>query len=285
MEICTPPSKDMGLMYCDVHDNQPRFVLLPRIDALKINKNGTKLCSAMTNISKKAHLVRGASKSVFGQEKYCCVGSKPRQSAIGIEPGHYNLDGIQKDDWDAVVNAVKWCKQAFYCYAGTKAIRHIREARDAVPWERIQNIERNIGSGPAIFNGIAFDVNVFLHAHIDHDFTYSLIQVHVNGIEYGINDEQVCYFCFPRLGLAIPLKPGDFLLVNALEYHCLSSRCKSDVDIFCLSSYLKTAVVGGHNNKRPLSKNEQECLKAFDKAVVAKKRSRNLPFKYNQQIK
>ena len=84
--------------------------------------------------------------------------------------------------------------------------------------------------------------------------------------------------CFPRLGLAIPLKPGDFLLVNALEYHCLSSRCKSDVDIFCLSSYLKTAVVGGHNNKRPLSKNEQECLKAFNEAVVAKKRSRNLPF-------
>ena len=56
LEICTPPSKDMGLMYCDVHDNQPRFVLLPRIDALKINKNGTKLCSAMTNISKKGSL-------------------------------------------------------------------------------------------------------------------------------------------------------------------------------------------------------------------------------------
>ncbi len=23
LEICTPPSKDMGLMYCDVNDNQP----------------------------------------------------------------------------------------------------------------------------------------------------------------------------------------------------------------------------------------------------------------------
>ena len=27
LEICTPPSKDMGLMYHDVHDNQPQFVL------------------------------------------------------------------------------------------------------------------------------------------------------------------------------------------------------------------------------------------------------------------
>ncbi len=27
LDICTPPSKDMGLMYHDVHDNQPQFVL------------------------------------------------------------------------------------------------------------------------------------------------------------------------------------------------------------------------------------------------------------------
>ena len=49
----------------------------------------------------------------------------------------------------------------------------------------------------------------------------------------------MCFFSCPRLGVTVPLKPGDFLLVNALEYHCLSSRCQSDVVIYCVSSYLK----------------------------------------------
>ena len=111
-----------------------------------------------------------------------------------------------------------------------------------------------------IFNGIAFGVNVYLRAHIDNDFTYSVIQVHTDCTEYKIEDDVVCYFCFPRLGIAVGLKPGDFLLVNALEYHCLSSRCYTDVDLFCVSSYLKTAVVGGNDNKRKLSEREMACL-------------------------
>ena len=80
-------------------------------------------------------------------------------------------------------------------------------------------------------------------------------------------------FCFPRLGLAVALKPGDFLLVNALEYHCLSSRCNSDHNLFCVSSYLKTAIVGGNDNKRQLSVQEVECMKAFDDANLSLKKN------------
>ena len=91
----------------------------------------------------------------------------------------------------------------------------------------------------------------------------STIFIAFDDIENNIDDETACYFCFPRLGTAVALKPGNFLLINALEYHCLSSRCQSDVDIYCVSSYLKTAVVGGNDNKRNLSEHEMACLKAF----------------------
>lgn len=140
LEVCMPPNDDMGLMYRGLQDDQPRFMLLPRREAIQINKNSTKLCCAMINISQKQHnLVRGASKSVFGQEKYCCVGSKPRRTAVGIEPGQFNYtDGVSTDDWDTIVNAVKRCEQAFYSYVGTEVIRHIREARNTVLWERIR---------------------------------------------------------------------------------------------------------------------------------------------------
>jgi hypothetical protein len=275
LEVCHPPSVDKGLIYKDETDHHPRFILLPRRDAIMINTDGRELCRAMCNVAKKKNkLVRGQSKTVFGESKYCCVGSKPIRNATGVDPGQYNLDGVTKDEWDCIVTAVKRSEHAFYCYAGTEAIRHIRDARDLTSWETIKYSDEKDVSDAAIFNGIAFGVNVYLRAHIDNDFTYSVIQVHVDNADYTIEDDVVCYFCFPRLGVAVALKPGDFLLVNALEYHCLSSRCSIDVDIFCVSSYLKTAVVGGNDNGKSLSEREQDCLKAYDESQLKTKRQR-----------
>lgn len=261
LEICSPPSGDKGLIYQDEYDQHPRFILLPRKDSININSNGNELCKAMIKVSKyKNKLVRGKSKTVFGEYKYCCVGAQPRRNAPGVEPGHYNLNGVSREDWDCIVKAVRRSEHAFYGYASTDTIRHINEARDVVSWERIKYSDEKEEKEASIFNGIAFGVNVYLRAHIDNDFTYSVIQVHTVGEDYKIDDDIVCYFCFPRLGIAVALKPGDFLLINALEYHCLSSRRCSEVDLFCVSSYLKTAVVGGNDNKRKLSEREMACL-------------------------
>jgi hypothetical protein len=63
----------------------------------------------------------------------------------------------------------------------------------------------------------------------------------------------VAYFCFPTIGVAVPLRPGDYLLFNARIPHCISSRCKFDDEILCTSTYLKTAIVGMNNNDLPLT--------------------------------
>jgi hypothetical protein len=123
---------------------------------------------------------------------------------------------------------------------------------------------------------------VYLRTHIDINFTYSVIPIKnqlVSSLQTSTQteiqiDDVLCYFSFPRLGVTIPLTPGNFLLVNALEYHCLSSRCQSDVDIYCVSSYLKTAIVGGNDNNRQLSEKEVECLNAFPVTKVDRKRKR-----------
>ena len=81
-----------------------------------------------------------------------------------------------------------------------------------------------------IFNGIGFGVNIFLRSHTDIDFIQSIVQVHTDSKLYKYDDRIVCYFCFPRIGIAVALRPGDYLLfLNATESHALSSRChKSD---------------------------------------------------------
>ena len=94
-------------MYKDGETN-PSFILLPRKDAIEIYRDAMTLCNAMSNVArKKNNLVRGASKTVFGNRKYCCVGSRARRNAPGIESGHFYLDGASKDNWDTIVHAVK----------------------------------------------------------------------------------------------------------------------------------------------------------------------------------
>ena len=271
--ICDPPSKDEGLMFLSNGDEQPRFILLPRSEAVSINANGRGLCSSMGRIAKKqASISRGSSKTVFGGNKYCCIGAKANRSSPGVTPGLFKLDGLYQEDWDCVVRAVKRCEHAFFSYASSDTIAHIREARNLVHWEGIYSSGIDGMSDSAIYNGIAFGINVFLRAHVDDDFTYSVIQVHVDEVDYTVHDDVVCYFCFPRLGVAVPLRPGDFLLVNALEYHCLSSRCAEEQNLFCVSSYLKTAVVGGNDNSKVLNHEEDKCMRLYDKHAAKKRR-------------
>jgi hypothetical protein len=94
---------------------------------------------------------------------------------------------------------------------------------------------------------------------LDKDFTYSAVTVLVRG-RYTVNDGIVAYFNFPRLGLAIPLRQGDVLFFDPKEPHMISSRCNKDDDIYCLSFYLKSNIIGGNDNDKPLNDEEKECL-------------------------
>ena len=77
---------------------------------------------------------------------------------------------------------------------------------------------------------------MFLPYHTDQDFTMSIVNVLIMGNDkYELNNDVVVFFCFPTLGVAVPLHPGDFLFFNALIHHCLSSQCKEADNIFILS--------------------------------------------------
>ena len=271
LEICNPSCSRVGIAY-EIEEGEPVFILLPRDESIKINSNGKKLCDAMRKVMKETNNIpRGNSKQVFSDSKYCCLGAKPRRAAPGVTPRIYREeDGVLKEDWDEMITAITRGEYAFERYAGTDAICRIREAREVVEWETPKKASKT--NNARVFNAVAFGMNVFLRAHVDHDFTYSVIQAHVEGMEYGVDDRTVCYFCFPKHGIAVPLRPGDFLLVNALEYHCVSSRCRRDVDVFVLSCYLKTVVVGGNDNKQKLSKNEMECSREYDNILQKNKK-------------
>ncbi len=76
----------------------------------------------------------------------------------------------------------------------------------------------------------------------------SIVQAHIDNHDYQVNDRIAIYFAFQRIGIAVALRPGDFLLFDPQEPHSISSRCKAEDKIDCASSYLKMAIVGLNDN-------------------------------------
>ncbi len=100
-------------------------------------------------------------------------------------------------------------------------------------------------------------MNVFLCCHTDADFTMSIIQVFLKGkSQYRLDDEEVVYFSFSMIGVAVSLCPGDYLLLNAQIPHCISLRYKLEDEILCTSTYLKAAIVSMNNNDLPLTQEQ-----------------------------
>jgi hypothetical protein len=79
-----------------------------------------------------------------------------------------------------------------------------------------------------------------------------IVQAHIDNHNYQVDDRILCYFTFQRIGMAVALWPGDYLLFNPQELHSISSHCKSGEEIFCISSYLKRGIVGFNDNSKPV---------------------------------
>jgi hypothetical protein len=115
-----------------------------------------------------------------------------------------------------------------------------------------------VGNSCHIWNSVAFGKNVFLNSHTDEDSFLSIttgITNPMNGSHYEKDDPVVQYFVFPEVGFAVALRPGDVLVFNPLHFHSVLSQTEKGEkqDVYCLSFYLKTAVVVGNDNALPLS--------------------------------
>jgi hypothetical protein len=74
---------------------------------------------------------------------------------------------------------------------------------------------------------------------------------------------------FPAHSTAIPLLPNSFMVFNPRVPHCVSEvreEWKGEEVNLC-SWFLKTAVVGGHNNKKPLTDTQKRLSDRLESLV------------------
>ena len=251
-------NKSRGLRLILPGESSPVFIRLPREKSLEIMDNGNNICRAMKKcaLTQRKSLARGTNNHVFMEvgNKYCCLGAQLGRAQRGVQSGLYRLKyGFPSVEWDVLHRLLKRAEHAFDMYMDTEIIRHISCAKTRVNFKTMEPSPSSAHQNPArYYNGLGFGINVYLRSHIDHDFTMSIVQAHIDNCDYSPHDKVICYFAFPRIGIAVALRPGDFLLFNPQEPHSISSRCRNDDEIYCISSYLKTGVVGLHDNSNPM---------------------------------
>jgi hypothetical protein len=113
-----------------------------------------------------------------------------------------------------------------------------------------------------VWASIASSYNYVSPAHVDEDAFLSCLTVSFLSESldrkikhhYKLEMEIALYFCLPKYGVCVALRPGDIIFFNPLEYHCISQRteCYKNERIFVTSFYLKAKQLGLNDNDIPL---------------------------------
>jgi hypothetical protein len=245
-------------------------IRLPRNQSLRIlpQSGMSKIYDALVSceLLSRTPLLRGDARRIFGDG---VLGGRPMYSSVGVQVSRFGgvlerspqYASLSEEHWRTIIKMTRRAENALESFADTSVLRQLNAAKALVDFDTLSN--NNISS--KYFGAIAFGRNVFLRCHTDEDFTFSVTQVFLKGSDcYAATDRVVAFFCFPTLGIAVPMRPGDFILFNSTLPHSISSRCHSSDDIMCVSFYLKSMVVGLNDNGIPLSPDQIYLSKMYD---------------------
>jgi hypothetical protein len=191
----------LGLTYPKILGVHP-FIQMPRqmtlgiiaeVD-LKKNTNSIIACEKL----RRTALGRGDAKCVFTdfdkRLSYACVGPQPSRNSKTVSTKPPFMDALSDSHWRSLVWMMKRAIMSFRAIADHAVLSHLALAKKVVSFKTFTSSMADHFSNfnAQFFGGIAFGTNVFLHCHTDEDFTFSVIQVFLNGTsQYRLDDQVV----------------------------------------------------------------------------------------------
>jgi len=256
--------------------NKP-FILVPRFHALKRNalhnnmEKSVLLFEAFEEVEKvNTSEERGSEKEIMLDEgrRHICVGSKVYRAAKGVNEYHHSMAKIDEKYQEIIYRYIKGVEQSFNEWVDTDIVRQVHDAMQLVSAKAfaIPKIGKT-----QIYSAFASGMNAYLNAHTDSDFTLGAVSLHTKH-SYQYDDGILGYFVFPLRSLAVPLRQGDLLFFDSKEPHMLSSRCKNEDNIYAVSLYLKSNIMGLNNNSLPLSSDQQYMATMYNQYNSAHKK-------------
>ena len=253
-------SDKLGLRYQCPITGQDLFRLVPRCASLNFNYLGDALCNAMDADIRvmPASVPRGSKCQVVRppRQKYVCFGATAARGHTGINKYQPALEKLSAYDQEVLMKYVEHAdklQDQFLPYNEIHTARQAMKLSNAITF----NLP-NVKGKARYFGSWAVGKCVVLNMHQDlGDFLWSDTSVHCRGPQ---SDRILAYFCFPTIGLAVPLRAGDHLLFNPAVPHMISSRSRLTDEIYCMSLYTKKSLIGGNDNSASLSKKETDVL-------------------------
>jgi hypothetical protein len=234
------------------------IIRLPRNESLRIlPKSGmmdiVESLVACESLSRNS-LERGDKRRTFGDG---VSGGTPKYTSVGVQASRLGgvldrspcLASLSDKHWSTIIKMTRRAESALESFADTSILRQLTAAKQVVDFRTLSTPDSKCVK---YFGALAFGSNIFLRCHTDEDFTMSVIQIYLKGSDrYTVSDEVVAFFCIPTKGIAVPMRPGDYVVFDATLPHCISSRCHSMDEIFTVAFYLKSRVVGMNDNSIP----------------------------------
>ena len=187
---------------------------------------------------------------IYGAHKYITLGVRPLRNKAAILQYTPHVKKMSPQHWNTIHDNILLAESVAAAYLSTDELHRMNCAKALNNFPLIKSV--NNDDTPCreakMFGGLAFGRNVHLSCHKDADFNYSIAILLKTGHLCLMRDDIAGYFCFPSLGMCVPLCPGDILLFDPTFPHCISSRCYREDEVFCVTLYLKSAVVGLNDN-------------------------------------
>ena len=176
--------------------------------------------------------------------------TQPYRAEPGVHTYTYHMDKIPKESWDNVVETLSKVEKIMSYSIPTNELWHLNLERELIGYKSMT---------PGNENKFLLPLKVF---HTDDDVLQSVVRVHVDNHQYKFR-QAVAYFCFPQIGIAVVLRPGNIIICNPQEPHVVSSRCCVNDKVSCVPMYLKTSVVGLNDNSIELTLMQQSLLENY----------------------
>jgi hypothetical protein len=250
------------------HDYYPVFLLIPRIEAIKVNnKSRADHDCLLWLLNKHSNLnIRGKQRSGHSTQ-YVTAGAHSSNFRKGIHIKKLCSEG--KRFYEPYLQ--KWlCKAKSFAtqYLPCGLLSGLKEAKflvdDDVCYEK-SNHKKDVNEpNNSLYASMATSYNYIAPAHVDKDSFLSCMFVTLNMEQYDVDSKSpqykekmdICvYFSFPDYKKTVALRPGDVFFFNPLKRHCVSQRCVEYIDhkIFCTTFYINTKTISGNDATKSIN--------------------------------
>ena len=253
-----------GSIFHPIKNELPVFIKPPYQSRLMPDKVIHDIIQVLKSVEKKAPNQRRGKSKFLGLDgpnsKYVAIGIHANRGGRGLIQSKLNM--MSTEEKETLVSFIRRLEEIFQRWVDWSYLTGFRNAAVHQDITMLDDGHR----ATEFFSSVAFGRNVYLQAHTDCDFGYSIVVVLQVEPEETDLDEILCYFVFPVHAQVVALRHGDIIIFNPTIYHCVSKKSVTG-DVFCLSCYLKTAVVGKNDNLLPLTRVESEIARLQTKGT------------------